>query len=703
MLHKTHQVTVFILLWLSSFYLYAQNIVKLEEDKFSYPLGRKIEILEDRTKQLSLQDILRPDNQSKFKLHNKDIHNQGFTDVDFWMRFQVENNAEADHEWMLRITNSAIDTIHVYILDENNHILQQYQTGDLFTYDTRPLDYRHFLFPIHFHDKKTLTVYLHFEGYYSKQHPMEIIEITQLFQESQTEMIFLITFTGIMFGLLLYNFFIYLSIRDTSYLYYVMYLGFMTLYLFSTNGFTVQFLVPYLPSVGNISHNATATLAIWAAMAFTEHFLKIRTLISWGIWVIKIVGGFALFSFSIVVVSIWYPPIMIPAFPLITASLLSGVVTCFLMGIVGTIKGSRQAKFYLFAWSFLLVGALLVSLRFTGIWSNNLTLYGIQVGCVAEALLLSLGLADKMKVAEMEKRKAQAEAIEALQANEKIIREQNIILEQKVAERTEEINKQKEEIEEKNKAITDSITYAKRIQQAILPSLEDIRKVFEDSFIFFRPRDIVSGDFYYFHQEDNKVVVATVDCTGHGVPGAFMSMIGKELLDQIIQDRNILESDKILNELHKGIRKALKQEETKNRDGMDMSLLVIDLEKKIMEFSGAKNPFVYIKQGELTEVKADKMPIGGEQKEEERIFSKHTILLDASTTVYLFSDGFQDQFGGEQKRKFMLSRMRTLFLEIHQLPFDNQRDTLEDTIVKWCQTGKEKQIDDILVIGLKVA
>ncbi len=253
-----------------------------------------------------------------------------------------------------------------------------------------------------------------------------------------------------------------------------------------------------------------------------------------------------------------------------------------------------------------------------------------------------------------------------------------------------------------NEQIKSSITYAQRIQKAILPLSEEIEKYLPRYFVLFQPRDIVSGDFYFFAHAQNKSLIAAVDCTGHGVPGAFMSMIGNALLNEIIISQQTTSPDLILNELHKGIRKALRQADSSNKDGMDMTLLAINKKEQVVEFAGAKNPLIYIQNGELQHIKGDKFPIGGEQREEERIFAKHTIKVDSPTMFYIFTDGYQDQFGGEKNQKFMISNLKKLFFEIHQDDLEKQRLILEKTIRDWIKQGKEHQIDDVLMIGVWV-
>ncbi|WP_291727773.1 tetratricopeptide repeat protein [Bernardetia sp.] len=265
-----------------------------------------------------------------------------------------------------------------------------------------------------------------------------------------------------------------------------------------------------------------------------------------------------------------------------------------------------------------------------------------------------------------------------------------------------ELENQKEIIEKKNHDITSSINYAKRIQVAMLPDLDKIKEALPQSFVFFQPRDIVSGDFYWFSQvSDKKCVIAACDCTGHGVPGAFMSLIGNDVLNETVNARNVHEADKILHDLHSGVVNALNQRATDNRDGMDMTLCVVDKENKQVHFAGAKNEVVYIQNGEVGRLKGDKMPIGGERLDVERFFHKETVDISSPTIFYMFSDGFQDQFGGDKGRKYMKKRFREFLVEIHNQPFEEQERILKLEFDAWL-SGKYQQVDDVLVIGFKV-
>jgi len=281
------------------------------------------------------------------------------------------------------------------------------------------------------------------------------------------------------------------------------------------------------------------------------------------------------------------------------------------------------------------------------------------------------------------------------------------ILEAKVIERTEEVVRQKEEIERQSgkleilyKHVTDSIRYAKRLQDAILPPNAFVKKLLPESFILFKPKDIVSGDFYWLNQKGDRVLVSAVDCTGHGVPGAFMSLVGNNMLNQVVKDNEVVDAGDVLNKLNilAAATISQKSEDGAIRDGMDLTLCIIDKEKMTLDYAGANNPLYFFRNGEFNEVKADKFPIGY-YSEEAKSFSNNRLKIQKGDTYYIFSDGFADQFGGPKGKKFMVNQFRTLLTRIHKLPMIEQKSILNQTIETW--RGGLEQVDDILVIGFR--
>jgi serine phosphatase RsbU (regulator of sigma subunit) len=299
----------------------------------------------------------------------------------------------------------------------------------------------------------------------------------------------------------------------------------------------------------------------------------------------------------------------------------------------------------------------------------------------------------------------------------KLLRSQNVeILEKKqeimtqrdtLEEQSKELSITLAELDRKSHAVVSSLNYASRIQAAILPQKKELDALFSDCLLFFQPRSVVSGDFYWLGKVPkpnggHKIIFTAVDGTGHGVPGAFMSLVGSSLLKEIVHTRQIVSPEQILIELDEGVKETLQQHDTHNQDGMDLALCMIDFEEGIMEFAGAKNPLIVIQDEELQVFKGDRYGIGGIDKvHKHKDFHKHTIELKQGTTFYIFSDGFQDQFGGAEGKKYGLKQLKDFLFSIHLLPFEEQERRLAMELTAWHGT-KEHQTDDILVMGFRV-
>ncbi|MFZ4399002.1 MAG: SiaB family protein kinase [Bacteroidales bacterium] len=264
---------------------------------------------------------------------------------------------------------------------------------------------------------------------------------------------------------------------------------------------------------------------------------------------------------------------------------------------------------------------------------------------------------------------------------------------------------QRDQITEQKKHITDSILYAKKIQSAILPFKAYIKNIIPETFVLFEPKDIVSGDFYWFSkapENENIIFVAAIDCTGHGVPGAFMSIVGYNLLNQAINQQNLSKPSDILNAMTKGLYETLQLSDNDNivKDSMDISLCAINTQNLTLEYAGANNPVYIIRKNELIELKADKYSIGDPFNANFGGYENKEYLLEENDTIYLFSDGYIDQFGGTKRKKFLSRQFKKVLLDIHTLSMDNQKQRLEEIFHNW--KGDIEQYDDIMVIGLKI-
>ena len=303
---------------------------------------------------------------------------------------------------------------------------------------------------------------------------------------------------------------------------------------------------------------------------------------------------------------------------------------------------------------------------------------------------------------------AQVREIEALSvenlAREKekkqFLENQNTELERKVIERTGEVTRQKEIIETKNKEITDNLRYAKRIQSAILPDNNLIRKTFPGFFACYIPRDIVSGDYYSFSLKDNRALISVADCTGHGVSGAFMSMIGISLLHQVVNERSITEPAMVLEELNREVIHSLKQRYSDSNDGMDIAFCNINLAEGYLDFAGANRPLWIVRDKNLLEFRPDKFPIGGLQFSQLEKFTSHHIPLAKGDILYMTTDGFADQFGGVNGKKLMTKKLKEVLVSISHLEMKEQEAFLYKYFDEW--KGREEQVDDVLVVGVRI-
>lgn len=281
-----------------------------------------------------------------------------------------------------------------------------------------------------------------------------------------------------------------------------------------------------------------------------------------------------------------------------------------------------------------------------------------------------------------------------------------------------EVKEQQQIIEQKNKDITDSINYAKRIQQAILPTEEEMTAVVPDHFVFYRPKDIVSGDLYWATSVtttpkdgagEKMAIVAALDCTGHGVPGAFMSIVGHTILEQTITEPSVNNPAAALDYLNKGVIKTLKQkagDDFSIKDGMDIALCSINFARFELQFAGANNPAYVIREGAITQISGDKQPIGAYLKEP-RPFTNHVMQLQKGDCIYIFTDGIPDQFGGPRGKKFKYKQLQELLIKNNSLPMKDQRAAIEKAVDDWMHYptpdgGVFEQTDDMLIIGIRV-
>ncbi|MDA3953938.1 MAG: tetratricopeptide repeat protein [Bacteroidales bacterium] len=330
-----------------------------------------------------------------------------------------------------------------------------------------------------------------------------------------------------------------------------------------------------------------------------------------------------------------------------------------------------------------------------------LNIFGFSGLFVFSGFIIFLILVNKLR--RNNNRKLNVRNVEVMQQKEEIEAQRDEIEAQRdeIKQQIDLSELQTDRILKQNKDITDSIEYAKHIQIALFPDKITLQKTLKNGFCLFKPKDIVSGDFYWVAQIGNKSIIAAADCTGHGVPGAFMSIIGINFLNEIIYDEHVLTPKEILNQLRKKIIKTMVHANriSETKDGMDISLIVIDYDNMKLEYAGAYNNLYYIRDHMLNVIKADRMPVGISEKSIAP-FTNHTIDIQKGDLFYMFTDGYTDQFGGPQRKKFRPGNLRELLLEIHENEMPEQKRILFETFINW--KSKEQQVDDILSIGVKI-
>jgi two-component system, sensor histidine kinase LadS len=758
----------FLTLLFFSSTLFAQQLV-LQADTLSHQkvhqLQPFLQIFEDKTNKLDLEEVRQAHAAGKFVPFAKDLLINGGTN--YWLSFKIKTTYFRQTNWIVLPDGNfrGADELELYAISPNNVYTRKFGGALRKREEVEFIRSKYFLGFSLLQDTLPTTVYLKVRnaGNTPPVLTYRIGERDFILKEAENNIDRMnmkqSVFQGMIWIILIYNLLLFFSVKDKSYFYYALYLFAASIYFIFRNNFLILDYVERFPRFFVTGWFTSIGITSVLYLVFMRSFFNtaktnkpIDKLLQYGIYFQTAVMGVA-FLYVVITLDTYYAlRFVLP--PSVIQILLSIYILYRLR-----LEGGKIAKYFVRGSAFLLLSVILyniaffsvVQFRWVEIENFNVSQLNvlIEVGVVIEILFFSYGLGRKMQIAEQEKRITDEKLILQLQENDKLQTQVNRELEGKVQERTlklnetiEELNStlqlvnyQKREIEEKKESITASINYAKRIQTAMMPTEAEIQRTLPQSFVLFRPCDIVSGDFYYFSETIDKVIIAAVDCTGHGVPGAFMSMIGNEILNEIVNVKAIQTANLILEELHKGVRKALKQQDTDNKDGMDLALLVLHKTEKTLpnfqeisgvsciEYAGAMNPlYCCDANGKLYEIKADKKPIGGSHfnEENDRKFTKNIIVLGQimttdeeekqeknvlhlptnTCTLYLSTDGYQDQFGGEQNKKFMPRRLRELLVEVQNLDLQAQKQQIEQTFEHWL--GNNEQIDDVLLIGLRI-
>lgn len=678
-----------ILLVFGAFSAFSQDTINLVDVQKVYTIGKNVAFFSDSTGKLTLEDVLKEEYQEQFVVSTSDVPNLKNTKSAIWMKFTV--NFETEAEWMFQYAAPYIDTVDFYkVYSKCAYSLTQ--TGTCVPFSHREINTPNFIFQL---NPIVKDYYLRIRTDLNPQFPITIMTKDEIIDKNNNTDLVQGFYFGFIILIVLYNFFIWASSRESIYIYYVFYAFVIGFLIFMNKGYAFKFLWPEFHILNRYLYTVASLLSI-SSVLFAVKFLNMRkytpvlfkillgiVVIFGGVIVIDILGFFRLSSMLSKNLSSLLTIIILPA-------------TIYIYK-----KGHKPALFFLIAWGFYVSGALIHLLRLSAVLPyTNFTANSLQIGSALEMILLSFAVADLLNRLKKE--------------NTEIIENQKIILEKEVKIRTAELNEKQEEIltqnheliahreiiEENQKHTNASINYAKNIQNAVFPSQLLFSRYFTDFFIIFKPRDVVSGDFYWAKEIDGKLYFSVSDCTGHGVPGALVSMLGITLFNEISQRKEMSNTADILNELRKQLKKSLGQKDfsSVSKDGIDTAFCIYDHKTKKLQYSGAYNPLLIIRNQETITLKPNRQPIGVYANE--KPFTYEEITLQENDMLYLFSDGIIDQLDDENNEKYKIYRFRKLLLSLIDKDVDEQKKIIENTHNEW--RGSFKQIDDILVLGIKV-
>lgn len=666
----------------------------------SINLNAHLFYFEEQDSSKGINEVSRPEFNQAFKAyHGIGAINFGFTNKSYWIKLQVKNTGQQHLHTFLEVPYPFLNRLTAYIPASNGEFAIQ-QVGDHFPFSHRKYDDKNFIFDLDFSGNESKTIYFHFacDGE-ATSFPVRIIAPIQLSIDTGNERIMLGLYYGIVVFALFLSVFLGASLKENINYRYFFYVLFTGLFQFSIDGLSFQYFWPNTVWLANHIIPMAGSAALFFFIKFTQFLILTKRHTP---SLCKFLNMLATILVLLFVCAMLPNPYY--GFSLMALNFIAVVANIAILIIAIKINQLkfRPARYFLVAFLLLLVGTTLQMLKnFDLLPRVFLTEYGIQLGSGIEIIFLSFALSERVRALKDEKQEAQELLLRQLEENNRLQREMNVELEKKVKERTIEIQHQKKLIEEKHKEITDSINYAERIQRSFLATKKILDENLNAYFVFFQPKDVVSGDFYWAAELSNgNFALAVADSTGHGVPGAIMSILNISSLEAVLKAGHT-EPAEILNFTRTKIINRLKKDGSLEggKDGMDAALVVLDRENNCMRYAAANNPIWIIRNTELIELYADKMPVGKHERDTVQ-FKQHLVNLQKGDMVYLFTDGYADQFGGPKGKKFLYSRLKSLLTLVASLPVHEQEQKIKAEFFAW--KGGLDQTDDVAMIGFRI-
>lgn len=670
-----------------------QGRLKISSENISY--------FEDEKGTLNLDDILL-NKQITFKELPSGIPNFGFNPNTIWLKFYVTSGYSEANKKFLEVKNPLLNDVALYEV-KGDKITSLGQTGDNHHFSSRSISHRNFVFPIDLSEETVKCFYLKINsGGEQLLAPITIYTTQALAFKDGEDQLIKGSYYGIILFVLFFNLFIYFIIKERSTLYYVYYNFFLLLLQLSLGGYSFQYLWPGNSYLANASTPLFATLSVFALMRFSQTFLDLRhfyprinkifNLVGYGLILnalLSLSGNGTITFISVVTVNL-------------TALLLN--LTIIPIAIAVYRHNFKPAKFFLAAFILLIITVFGFISTNLGIIQNDFYAdYGLIIGSTAEVILLSLAIVDRFKL-------FKDQALNTLKEMNEMQRIQNQVLEQKVEERTLEIKQQKTQIEEKNEEILSSIRYAKRIQSNVLPSEEEVSKMFDKHFIIFLPKDIVSGDFYWigkstFKQSEDSsmetLLFATGDCTGHGVPGAMVSIMSCNMLRETLLQSPDASPKSMLESMDLKLEQSMNGSNREHsNDGMDIALWALRRDSLELNFSGANNGISIWRKNEWLDFSGTKRPLGMRHMYKSKPFEEHSVTLQKGDIVYSWTDGITDQFGGPKGKKLKIKGLKEMLSQITHKTLQEQKEYIHSFLESWKKD--QEQTDDICICAFEI-
>ncbi len=584
----------------------AGEVVINDKTKGIISYDHNIEYFKTRNQELNIYDVLDL-SENSFSTLDKNNLNFGFTSFVYWFRIKLVNVSDANKNLILAYKYPLLNDVHYYTVKENM-LIGHLKTGETLPFGNRMFNSRNFLYSVDLKANDTATVYIRmFNNGETIKGPLVLSTYDEFFIDDQKAVSINFFYYGLLFFAFIFGLFLFITNRDKAYLYFFFFTLFLSLFLFNSDGWSYKLFWRNAPWWANHSTVIFVVLAAISLLAFTKYYLNTLKYFSVinksiylfvGFWGILFMLSFTNYPFYSYIVKI------------VNYSAVALVIFIFTLTCLSFKKMFVEAFYFFLSFVFLLTGIVLYVMKNAGMLpENNITQYGIKLGFGIQILMLCFAVTFRFRKLMELTNKELEERVK--KRTEKIqIQNREIILQR------DYLNYQKEKLEIQRKEIINSIEYAQRIQNALLPTERFISKMFLDGFLLFKPRNIVSGDFYWINKKEGLTILVGADCTGHGVPGAFMSMLGisylNEIINRIVVYNNEIKPHEILNELTNYITGTLTFNDHKEnvKDGIDMGICIYNHKKSLLFYAGARRPLYHVRDSKLTTYKGDRLTVG---------------------------------------------------------------------------------------------